>query len=280
MINLQSTDFLSLEEIKEMAPSVFTTNGSKDTSDKYTHIPTDRVIRDLEVLGWKVADVKEVAARKEDNKGFQKHLVVFRNEDVVITGEDGDTVYPQILLTNSHDGKNSFKFQAGLFRMICENGLVIADESFEDYSIRHMGYDFEALQSLITEMVSNLDLTVESMNKMKQIELNEDQQLELAKKLLDIRLEGTGNAYDDYQPKSINYSQRKEDNGVDLWSIFNRQQENIIEGNFKYFNEEKYAKYDNVNMDFIGRQARPIKNFKQDMNVNKKMFATALELVG
>ena len=279
MINLQSTDFLSLEEIKEMAPSVFTTNGSKDTSDKYTHIPTDRVIRDLEVLGWKVADVKEVAARKEDNKGFQKHLVVFRNEDVVITGEDGDTVYPQILLTNSHDGKNSFKFQAGLFRMICENGLVVADESFEDYSIRHMGYDFEALQSLIKEMVSNLDLTVESMNKMKQIELDEEQQLELAKKLLDIRLENTGNTYDKDQPEMINWSQRKEDNGVDLWSVFNRQQENIIEGNFKYFNEEKYGKYENVNMEFIGRNARPIKNFKQDMDVNKKMFAAALELV-
>ena len=279
MLDLQSSDFLSLEEIKEMAPSVFTTQGSKDTSDKYTHIPTDRVIRDLEVLGWKVADVKEVAARKEDNKGFQKHLVVFRNDDVVITGEDGDIVYPQILLTNSHDGKNSFKFQAGLFRMICENGLVVADESFEDYSIRHMGYDFEALQSLITDMVSNLDLTVESMNKMKQIELNEEQQLELAKKLLDIRLEGSGNAYNDYQPKSINYSQRKEDTGVDLWSVFNRQQENIIEGNFQYFNEEKYGKYENVNIEFASRQARPIKNFKQDMDVNKKMFAAALELV-
>ena len=279
MLDLQSSDFLSLEEIKEIAPSVFTTNGSKDTSDKYTHIPTDRVIRDLEVLGWKVADVKEVAARKEDNKGFQKHLVVFRNEDVVITGEDGDIVYPQILLTNSHDGKNSFKFQAGLFRMICENGLVVADESFEDYSIRHMGYDFEALQSLITEMVSNLDLTVESMNKMKQIELNEEQQLELAKRLLDIRLENTGNTYDKDQPEMINWSQRKEDNGVDLWSVFNRQQENIIEGNFKYFNEEKYGKYENVNMEFIGRNARPIKNFKQDMDVNKKMFAAALELV-
>ena len=279
MINLQSTDFLSLEEIKEMAPSVFTTNGSKDTSDKYTHIPTDRVIRDLEVLGWKVADVKEVAARKEDNKGFQKHLVVFRNEDVVITGEDGDTVYPQILLTNSHDGKNSFKFQAGLFRMICENGLVIADESFEDYSIRHMGYDFDALQSLIKDMVSNLDLTVESMNKMKKIELDEKQQIELAKRLLDIRLENTGNTYDEDQPEMINWSQRKEDNGVDLWSVFNRQQENIIEGNFKYFNEAKYGKYENVNMDFIGRNARPIKNFKQDMDVNKKMFAAALELV-
>ena len=279
MINLQSTEFLSLEEIKEIAPSVFTTNGSKDTSDKYTHIPTDRVIRDLELLGWRVADVKEVSARKDTTIGYQKHLVVFRNDDVVITGEDGDTVYPQILLTNSHDGKNAFKFQAGLFRMICENGLVIADESFEDYSIRHMGYDFESLQSLIKEMVANLDVTVESMNKMKQIELDEKQQIELAKKLLEVRLEGTGNTYDERQPEMINWSQRKEDNGVDLWSVFNRQQENIMEGNFKYFNEEKYGKYENVNIEFASRNARPIKNFKQDMDVNKKMFAAALELV-
>jgi hypothetical protein len=278
MLDLQSSDFLSLEEIREMAPSVFTTQGSKDTSDKYTHIPTDTVIRDLELLGWKVADVKEVAARKEDNKGFQKHLVIFRNPDVVITGNDNDTVYPQVLLTNSHDGKNSFKFQAGLFRMICENGLVIADETFEDYSIRHMGYDFDALQGVIKDMISNLDLTVESMNKMKQIELNEDQQLELAKKLLDIRLEGTENEYDAGQPEDINVAQRDEDMGNDLWSVFNRQQENIIEGNFKYFNGKRYSNMV-PNLHFVARQARPIKNFKQDMAVNKKMFAAALELV-
>jgi hypothetical protein len=79
----------------------------------------------------------------EKQVGYQKHLVVFRNNDVVINGKDGDTVYPQILLTNSHDGKNSFSFQAGLFRMICENGLVIATKQFEAMKIRHMGYDFE-----------------------------------------------------------------------------------------------------------------------------------------
>ena len=78
MINLQSTEFLSLEEIKEIAPSVFTTNGSKDTSDKYTHIPTDRVIRDLELLGWRVADVKEVAARKDSTIGYQKMHLNFK----------------------------------------------------------------------------------------------------------------------------------------------------------------------------------------------------------
>ena len=62
--------------------------------------------------------------------GFQKHLVVFRNNDIIIEGKDNDTVYPQVLLTNSHDGKNAFTFTAGLFRLVCENGLVISTQEF------------------------------------------------------------------------------------------------------------------------------------------------------
>ena len=267
MLDLQSSDFLSLEEIREMAPSVFTTQGSKDTSDKYTHIPTDTVIRDLELLGWRVADVKEVAARKEDNKGFQKHLVVFRNPDVVITGNDGDTVYPQVLLTNSHDGKNSFKFQAGLFRMICENGLVIADETFEDYSIRHMGYDFEELQKQITEMTERLPLTVESMNNMIDTKMNQNSIVKFAKDMLAVRF-----PEDELKRITIDMDEfitpvRPEDKGDDLWSVFNVIQEKIIEGDFDYTIGTKH------------RKARQIKNFKQDMDLNSKMFDVALEYV-
>ena len=274
MLDYQNDQFKSLEELKEIAPSIFTEKGSDTTSSKYTHIPTDRVIKDLELLGWGVVDAKEVNARQD--KGYQKHLVVFRNPDVSInkksTNVDGevfeDIVFPQILVTNSHDGKNSFKFQAGLYRMVCENGLVIADQQFEDYTIRHMGYDFEALQGVIKDMISNLDLTVESMNKMRKIELDENQQFEFAKKLLDIRVEGTDNLYREEQIGDILVPQRKEDFGDDLWSVFNRVQENIVEGNFKYYNAKTLG---------TERQARPIKNFKQDMDVNKKLFSAALE---
>ena len=54
----------------------------------------------------------------------------------------------KLMLTNSHDGKNSFQFQAGLYRLICSNGLVIADEQFESVKMRHMGYSFEDLQDM------------------------------------------------------------------------------------------------------------------------------------
>ena len=187
MLDLSNDGFLNASQIKERAKSVFTDKAGPSTSEKFTHIPTHKVIEEMEQLGWGVVDAKEVKARAKNSIGFQKHLVVFRNPDVVINGADGDTVFPQILLTNSNDGKNAFTFTAGLFRMVCENGLVISTEQFNDVKMRHMGYTFEELQKQIRAMVEQLPLTVESMNKMKQVQLDEEQAKALAKKALTTR---------------------------------------------------------------------------------------------
>jgi hypothetical protein len=262
---LQTAKYLSKANIRSLAPSVFSEKPSEDVSSKYTHIPTERVIDDMELLGWKPIEAKEVKARKKSTKGFQKHLLIFRNDDVVINGKDGDTVFPQILLTNSHDGKNAFTFQAGLYRLICENGLVIADTQFEDVKMRHMGYTFEDLQVLIKEMVEKLPLTVESMNQMKAKELEQEQILAFAKEAINTR----------FTEKEINRIEidwdsfiepvRKEDAGKDLWSVFNVVQEKLIEGDFEY------------RMGGKPRKAREIKNFKQDMKINKELFELALD---
>lgn len=263
MLNLKGQEFLSKEQIKSKAPSIFTSTAAQGVSDKYTHIPTSNVIDDMDLLGWKVVDAKEVKARK--GIGFQKHLLVFRNEDVVINGADGDTVFPQILLTNSHDGKNSFTFTAGLFRMICENGLVVSTEQFEDVKMRHMGYTFEELQEQIKGMVERLPLTVESMNKMKQIEMSQDAAVAFAQKAITARFNEN-----EIENISIDVNQlltptRKEDEGNDLWSVFNVIQEKILDGNFNYTFGNKV------------RKARKIKNFNQDLKINKELFSIALE---
>ena len=90
----------------------------------------------------------------------------------------------------------------------------------------------------------------------------------LAKSFLDIRVEGTNNTYDDQAIDDVLEAQRSKDEGNMLWEVFNRVQENIIEGNFEYKTPSGKV-----------RQARIIKNFKQDQDVNKKMFNKALELV-
>jgi hypothetical protein len=265
---LNSSKYLTREEVAKKAPSVFATKPSVDVSDKYTHIPTERVINDMEALGWKIIEAKEVKARKNTTKGFQKHLLVFRNDDVVIHGKDGDTVYPQILLTNSHDGKNSFQFQAGLYRLVCSNGLVIATEKFEDVKMRHMGYTFEDLQVKIKDMVERLPLTIESMNKMKDMELGQEQMLSFAQDALTSRFSKKELKRIDIDIEELLQPTRTEDRGNDLWSVFNVVQEKLITGDFNY------------RMGSKARKGREIKNFKQDMLINKRLFQTALSYAG
>ena len=47
MLDLQKSGFLSDEQIREQAPSVFTMKPSKEVSKHYTHIPTTKVINDM-----------------------------------------------------------------------------------------------------------------------------------------------------------------------------------------------------------------------------------------
>jgi hypothetical protein len=265
MLDLSKDGFLTTSEIKQRANSVFTDTASPNVSSKFTHIPTHKVIEDMSQLGWGVVDAKQVKARK--GQGFQKHLVVFRNPDVVINGADGDTVFPQILLTNSNDGKNAFTFTAGLFRLVCENGLVISTQEFENVKIRHMGYTFEELQTQIRAMVEQLPLTVESMNKMKAVELDETSIVEFAEKALATRFKAEELENIKVDLDKLLEPTRPEDKGNDLWSVFNVLQEKILEGDFQYMSGTKI------------RKARKVKNFKQDIEINQKLFAVAAEFI-
>jgi len=264
-LSISNNTFLSNAEIRERAKSIFTTTAAPGTSEKYAHISTDRIIDDMSRLGWGVIDAKQVRARKGD--GYQKHLVVFRNNDLFIEGQDGDNVFPQILLTNSHDGKNAFTFTAGLFRLVCENGLVICSQEFDNMKIRHYGYTFEELQGVITRMVEALPLTVESMNKFKRKQLQQEQKEEFARRAAAIRfgVEQLQNIVIDY--RTLLEPTRPEDRGDNLWSVYNVIQEKLTNGMFEYVSGTKI------------RKARKIKNFRQDIDLNAKLYALAEEYV-
>jgi hypothetical protein len=225
----------------------------------YTHIPTERVIDDMAALGWNVVDAKQVRARK--NQGFQKHMLIFGNPEIVINGKDGDTVFPRILLTNSHDGKTAFSFMAGLFRLVCENGLVISDEEFGSMKIRHMGYDFESLQTTINEIVEKLPLTVECMNKLKEKQLTQEQKEHFALAALGLRFDTNNKTFN---MEELLQPTRKEDEGNDLWSVYNVIQEKLVNGMVDYRNGNKQ------------RKARRIKNFQQDIKINSELYELAL----
>ena len=248
---MMTSHHYTLDEIKQIAPSVFTTTKTSHLTDKYVQTPTSRVVEDLMNLGWQVTKAQEVKSRKY--QGHQKHLIVFRHPDIMIKGQNGDDAFPQILLTNSHDGKAAFNFRVGIFRLVCSNGLVISDADFSNVSIRHINYTFETLQTKIQEVIAKLPGLVQKINLFKSTELTETQMIDFAAKASALRTKQRVNVLD------LLSAERDEDRGNDLWLVFNRVQEKLLGGSYKAGN----------------RKARSVKNFQKDIQINEQLFELA-----
>ncbi len=48
MLKINNDNFLNESQIREQASSIFTTKGAPGTSEKYSHIPTNQIIQDME----------------------------------------------------------------------------------------------------------------------------------------------------------------------------------------------------------------------------------------
>ena len=238
-------------------------------SKHYSFVPTMNVVNDLRDLGYEVVDAKQVKARKKSTNGYQKHMITFEHPKYKVEGKEE---YPQILLTNSHDGGNAFTLSAGIFRLVCSNGLVIKTEDYGSARLVHKGYSFEAVQKLVKEFEETVSEVLNKITEMKKVELNREQQMKFAKQAALLRF--TTKSYnEDNIDKVIDLDdllnvERVEDAGNGLYEVFNRVQESLIQGKFHYLGGNKKF-----------RKARPIKNFKQSIDVNKKLSALAFELV-
>ena len=260
---MKSLKALSREELKSLTPSIFNhTVGSKLT-DKYVHIPTDTIVDDMEALGWFPYSVKTVRSRTK-NAATKKHLVQFFNPDIVINDENGEAdMHPTIVCVNSHDGSTAVRFEIGVFRFVCENGLMIKTVDFGGFKMRHMGYNFEDLRIHINELVDHLPRVIDNLNKFSHIQMNETQQYEFALKAVEARF-GEEKQLNDFEIQNLLSVERKEDEGNDLWRILNRVQEKLTCGGFSYLGVKGKP-----------RKARAIKNFTQDVEMNLKLWELA-----
>jgi hypothetical protein len=289
---------LNDEEIRHLCPVAFknrmvTSEIQKlGLSKHYSFVPTTKVVNDLRAMGWECVDAKQVKARKKSTNGYQKHMLTFEHPDYKVDQvkevelEDGTTEtqiesateYPQLLLTNSHDGGNAFTLSAGIFRLVCSNGLVIKSEDYGTSRLVHKGYSFDAVQKMVNEFVETIDETLTRITAMKQVQLDKKQQIEFAKKAALLRFTAKSynedNIEDVVQIDDLLHAERKEDKGNGLWEVYNRVQESLINGKYMYASSGK------VNDEGTKiRKGREIKNFKQSIDVNKKLSELAFALV-
>ena len=266
---------MSKEQLKDACPLAFVNEPTNPkVSRKYLFVNTETIVDDLDKLGWKPV---QAAQRKSRGNGtiFSKHMVAFQNPTIKITGKDGDDSFPRIIMTNSHDGMQAFKFSVGIYRLVCSNGLVVADEEFSDFKIKHKGYTFDELREVVNQAVADLPNKVQVLNDMKSKILTQEQKNKLALDAMLVRAgikPGSEKAkkfvYDDETIEDILEPKRDEDKGNDLWKVFNVVQEKVTQGEFSA--ALKGAKV---------RKVRKIKSFEKDLKVNKELFQLATSLL-
>ena len=264
--------YLTKEQIREVAPVVFATEPTnKGVSEKYLHVNTETVIDDLAKLGWLPVSAaqRRTKPRKDGSPTIRsKHMVSFQNPDLMIKGKNGDDACPRIIVTNSHDGLCSFQFRIGIYRFICSNGLVVADEEFSAFSIKHKGYTFEELQGVVAQAIADLPNKVKVLNKMQQRMLTPAEQRQLAIDAMALRSTNPDTKYTEASIEEVLKATRKEDEGDSLWLVFNRVQEAIINGG--YSAALRGAKV---------RKVKKIKSFEKDLQVNQELFKLATAFV-
>ena len=268
-----ATSFLSNDDIRHICPmALHTMPTNPDVSDKYVHANTMTVVDDLAKLGWFPVQAKQCRNKKNSSGIRSFHMIAFQNPDVKITktldnGEKIVDTYPRIILTNSHDGFNSFKFMVGLFRLICSNGLVVCSSQMVDMSIRHINYDFEELRKIVASAIEQVPSIVNTMNDMRNVMLTDEQKTALATEVVKIRkgVEDDENYVVDAEVvEDILTPVRNEDKGNDLWTIFNICQEKMIKGGFGFRGATNKL-----------RKQRGITSIKKDMDFNQRLWQTA-----
>ena len=268
----QLDSYLSKEQIKAVAPVVFATEPTnKNVSEKYLHVNTETVIDDLAKLGWfpVTAMQRRTKPRRDGSPTIRsKHMISFQNPDLIIKGKNGDDAFPRIIVTNSHDGLSSFQFRVGIYRLVCSNGLVVADEEFSAFSIKHKGYTFEELQGVVAQAVADLPNKIQVLNKMQVRMLTVEEQRQLAIDAMALRSSNPDAKYDEATIEEVLAATRKEDEGDSLWLVFNRVQESIINGG--YSAALRGAKV---------RKVKKIKSFERDLQVNQDLFKLATSLL-
>jgi len=261
--------YLNLDQIAQIAPSVVNQNHSPNLSGIYKHIPSTEVIDILGKNGWGVTKVLQTNTRKgnEGNIAYKKHMLRFRNVNDTISKEIGDT-FPEIVMTNSHDGTSSFKFHVGLFRLVCSNGLVIADQTFSNLKINHKGFEKSKIIDIIKETTIRVPDVVGKVQKMMGKEMSMTQQYDFA---MDASINNWG------VDKMIDVNQllkvrRDEDRGNDLWSVFNRVQENILKGGIVSVTPKGEGK-------FRRSRSRQINSIDKNIQVNKMLWNLSESLI-
>lgn len=213
---------LTDDELRKVAPSIFAEQPHDSRSQRYAYIPTTQIITAMRSEGFFPVRVIQSKSRDTTKQAFTKHLIRFRRDDQLQAAEAREVV-----LVNSHDGSSALELMAGMFRLVCSNGLVVGKKDTE-IKVRHSGRLTDDVIEGAYRVVKDFDQVTESVEAMKALPLKPEQQLAFAKAALSLRFDDPDNC--GIAPSQILRPKRMEDKAGDLWTTFNVAQEHLIKG--------------------------------------------------
>jgi hypothetical protein len=222
---LRADSPLSDDQIRCVAPSIFADGKHQSRSERYTYILTIDVLRGLRNEGFEPFMVCQTRVRHEDRLEYTKHMLRLRHANQ-INGDEAN----EIVLLNSHDGTSSYQMLAGMLRFVCQNGMVAGD-NVADIRVPHKGNVVQNVINGAFDVLDGFDLIREQKDGMSNVTLDRDEQHAFARSALALRYDPT----DAETPAPITENQllnlrRFEDRRDDLWTVFNRVQENLTKG--------------------------------------------------
>lgn len=227
--NTRNYRALTRDELMKKAPSVFAQNASEKTSDRFLFIPTIQAVEAIERQGFSVVQAMQTNSRTIDGKMSAKHLLRFRRNDQIGTLDVGGLA-SEIVLFNAHDGTSVYNLSLGIFRQACANGLIVCDSLLASEKVKHIGYDDGKIIDATYRVIDQAPKALESVKAMQSVELTRDEQLAFADAAKGLRWEQGENAPDTSRLLTV---RRYDDQKNDLWTTFNKVQENIIKGGLR-----------------------------------------------
>lgn len=258
---------LSNDYLRRVAPSIFAQSPYGAMSHRYRMVTTIEVVEILRDRGFFPVKVAQSRSRIEGKAAFTKHMIRFRHSDHLAEHGVGGEL-PELVLSNSHDGTAAYRFAAGIFRLVCSNGLVVASADFGNISVKHSGgNDFhDRILDATFRIVEDTPKVFGQIAEWKQINLPAPVQkayAEAAHVLLDSS---------NIAPAQLLEPRRAEDRPApdgsrNLWATFNTVQESIMKGGI-------------VGTSNTGRRTttRPVKAVDRDIRLNKALWTLTTQM--
>jgi len=251
------TNVFATTDVSLLNPELQT---SKAMSKHYQTMDTRTLVDNILRLGMfelVSVSVRKARAAKADNKGRGKHVVKLRALEAVEIG--GDLLKPEVVIVNSYDGSSRLQVYVGIYRLICSNGLVIATKEFGQFSVRHMGTPESAAFEVAMGFLDNLKIAVDRQKEMASVTLSDEQVQRFTRQAIALRWKTVSPAAD---VSGVAQVLRPEDEGNNLWVVYNRVQEACTIGGFK--------------VDGMKRKGRPMASAVRDIEFNQELFQLAL----